>query len=113
MNIEDIKKKKMQEMNDARLGSINKQIDDQQALLSQMQKQIEMLESISKQYLSKEAISRYGAVKMAHPETAFKAIAFIAQAIQLGHIKEKIDDNSFKIILQEVKAGKTNFKIKK
>ncbi|MFH1249147.1 MAG: DNA-binding protein [archaeon] len=113
MNLEDIKKKKMKEMTDARLGSINNQIDDQQALLIQMQKQVEMLESISKQYLSKEAISRYGAVKMAHPETAFKALAFIAQAIQLGHIKEKINDDYFKVILREVKEGKTNFKIKK
>ena len=54
--------------------------------------QVALLESIAKKNMTKEAISRYGNLKIAHPELALRAIAAIAQAVQLGQITESITD---------------------
>lgn len=114
MDIESIKRKKMQDMlGNNQSAQFDKQMAEQQDMMQQLQQQLSMLESIAKQHMTKEAISRYGTVKIAHPETAVKAIAFVAQAAQLGHLKEKLTDNDFKSILNEVKEGKTNFRFKK
>jgi DNA-binding TFAR19-related protein (PDSD5 family) len=88
---------------------IEKQLQEQQALAQQ----ISLIESVAKQHMSREAVSRYGAVKMAHPETAMKAIAFITQAAQTGHLKQKLSDEEFKTLLNEIKEGKTRFSLKK
>ena len=58
---------------------------------------------------SKEAISRYGNLKAAHPDVAIQAIAVIAQAA--GQIKEKISDEQFKNILKQMQKPKKEFKI--
>jgi DNA-binding TFAR19-related protein (PDSD5 family) len=113
MGIEDIRRKKMQEINNNELQAIEKQLAEQQAVAEQMQQQLALIESVAKQFMNREAISRYGALKIAHPETAVKAIAFIAQAAQLGHIKEKLSDEDFKTILNEIKEGKASFKFRK
>ena len=113
MGIEEIRKRKMREISDAGNDNLAREFEEQQGLLNQMQQQISAIEAIAKQFMSKEAISRYGALKIAHPETAVKAIAFIAQAVQLGQIKEKIKDEDFKMILTEIKEGKIKFTLKK
>ena len=87
----------------------NRQIAEQIRLAQQ----IEMLERIAKKKLTKEAIARYGNLKLAHPEIAINAITIIAQAEQLGQITETIDDNQFKALLKEIQQGKKQFKIKK
>lgn len=79
----------------------------------QLQQQIELLESIAKQYLSREAISRYGNLKSAHPEKAIQVIALIAQAVQAGQIKEKISDEQFKEFLMQLEKPKKEFKIER
>jgi DNA-binding TFAR19-related protein (PDSD5 family) len=73
---------------------------------------VTVLENTAKKFMSKEAISRYGNLKMAHPETAIKAIAAIAQAAQLGQVKEKIQDREFKSLLIEIQKGKKTFQFK-
>jgi DNA-binding TFAR19-related protein (PDSD5 family) len=72
-----------------------------------------MLEKIAKTKMSKEAIARYGNLKMAHPETAIKSIAIIAQAVQLGQITKTIEDEEFKSILFEIQRGKKNLNFRK
>ena len=63
--------------------------------------------------MSKEAISRYGNLKVAHPEIAFRAIAIVAQAVISGQITEKLSDEEFKNILIGIQGGKKEFKFKK
>ena len=87
-------------------NEIDEKINEQYKMAQQLKEQITMLESVAKQYMTKEAISRYGNLKIAHQETAIKAIAFIAQAIQLGHIREKITDEIFKEILKNIHQKK-------
>lgn len=92
---------------------IAKQLQEQAALTQQMRQQLSMLESVAKQKMSKEAISRYGNLKVAHPETAVKAIALIAQAVSAGQIKETIKDEEFKMLLQSIQQGKKEFRFTK
>ena len=56
------------------------------------QKQIQMLETMVKQHLSKEAITRYGNIKAAHPQKAMQIITIIAQLVEGGQIQEIIND---------------------
>jgi DNA-binding TFAR19-related protein (PDSD5 family) len=72
-----------------------------------------MLEKIAKQHMTKEAIARYGNLKIAHPETAIKAITVIAQAAQLGQIQEPLDDEEFKKLLSEIQKDKKTYKFRK
>ncbi len=80
---------------------------------AKLQQQVIMLENIAKQYLSKEAIERYGRMKLAHTATAIQAIAIIAQAAQMGQLNEMLSDNEFKELLKKIQEGKQEFKFKK
>lgn len=85
---------------------IANQLNNQYKESQQLKEQIIMLENIAKQNMTKEAISRYGNLKIAHKETAIKSIAFIVQAVQSGYIKEKITDDIFKEILKNINQRK-------
>ena len=77
----------------------------------ELQKQIQVLETTVKQYLTKEAIIRYGNIKAAHQQKAIQIITILAQLIQSGQITEKIDDAQFKEILLKMQEPKQNTKI--
>jgi len=79
---------------------------------TELMQQIILLEAIAKKNMSKEAIARYGNLKLAHPETAIKAIAMIAQASQLGQIQKPVSDEEFKALLLDIQQGKKSFNIK-
>ena len=101
----------MAEFNEGLIDAGNK-LREHDELRQQATKQLALIESISKQKMSREAISRYGTLKIAHPETAIKAIALIAQATQLGQIKDRISDEDFKSILKSVQEGKQEFRFR-
>ncbi|MAG50845.1 hypothetical protein CL621_04385 [archaeon] len=109
MNIEEIRKKKLEEfqgnMNEQQQESLNEQL--------QLQQQIQALEENLKQYLTREAIERYYNIKSAHPEMAIKIIVMVAQLVQAGQLNEKLSDEKFKAILQQIQEPKKEFKIKR
>ncbi|GAG10798.1 unnamed protein product, partial [marine sediment metagenome] len=76
--IEELKKKKLTEIREKlaeeQQGAIQKQLEEQ----IESQQQIAMLEGIAKQFLTKEALERYGRIKIAHPAVAIKTISLIA-----------------------------------
>lgn len=78
-----------------------------------LQQQITVLENIAKQYMTNEAISRYGNLKSAHPELAIQVIAIIAQGIEMGQIREKVNDEQFKELLMRIQKPKKEFKIQR
>ncbi|MCS7134625.1 MAG: hypothetical protein NZ889_02090 [Candidatus Pacearchaeota archaeon] len=79
--------------------------------IKKITEQIIFLEKIAKQFMTKEAIARYGNLKIAHPEIALKAISLIANAAQLGQIKDKITDEDFKTLLLEIQKGKKSYRL--
>jgi len=88
-------------------------MDDKEINEKELMNQVLLLENIAKKYMNKDAISRYGNLKIAHPETAIKAIAVIAQAAQVGQIQEQLSDEEFKALLKEIQQGKKKFNLKK
>lgn len=77
----------------------------------ELQKQIQLLETTVKQFLAREAITRYGNIKAAHPQKAMQIITILAQLIQSGQIKEQINDAQFKEMLLKLQEPKQETKI--
>ena len=78
----------------------------------QLQQQIQQLEMLVKQKLTKQALERFGNIKSAHPEKAIQLLAILGQAIQSGQINE-IDDEQLKDILMKITPEKKEFKIRR
>lgn len=66
--------------------------------------QIEALEGAVKTHLSKEALQRYGTLKLAHPETAVRLIMALAQLIEAGRIKGMLSEEQLKGLLKQISA---------
>lgn len=79
----------------------------------QLQQQIQQLEFIVKQKLTKQALERFGNVKAAHPEKAIQLLAILGQAIQTGKIEDQIDDDQLKDILMRLTPEKKDFNIRR
>lgn len=85
------------------------QIKKQQEIINQ----IKEAETLSKNFMTSQAIQRYGNLKLTHPEIAIKAILIISKAVQTGQLKQKIDDQTFKNILSQIQEPKKDFRILK
>ncbi len=79
----------------------------------QLQQQVQQLEMLVKQRLTKQALERFGNIKSAHPEKAIQLLAVLGQAIQSGQINDQIDDEQLKEILIKLTPEKKEFKIKR
>lgn len=106
--LEEIKKKKLEELKKSQLEQMQQQSQEDE----QLKQQIQQLEMIVKQALSKEALERYGNLKAAFPERAMQVLVILAQAIQSGQVKN-IDDNTMKGILKKIRPEKKDIKIKR
>lgn len=65
-----------------------------------------------KQWLSADAITRYGNVKAAHPEQAIRILTVMAQLVENGQIRRQVSDDEFKSILQAMQSSKKEMKVK-
>src|SRR3989338_5878571 len=86
----------------------------QQALQEQaeLQQQLEQLEGLVKNNMSKDALARYGNLKVAHPERAVQLLIVFAQAIQAKQIG-KVDDETLKRILEKITPQKRDITIRR
>lgn len=107
--LKEIKKRKLMEFQAQQQNAIQGQAEEQQ----QIQNQVEQLEGLVKQFLTKEALERYGNLKTVHQEKAIKILAIFGQMIQTGQIKSKINDIQFRDILKKLDPPKKEFKIKR
>jgi programmed cell death protein 5 len=80
---------------------------------AELRQQIQQLEMLVKQRMTKEALERFGNIKSAHPEKAIQLLAVLGQAIQSGQIDEQIDDEQLKDILIRLTPEKKEFKIRR
>ncbi|MEM2121243.1 MAG: DNA-binding protein [Candidatus Woesearchaeota archaeon] len=78
-----------------------------------LQQQINALEELVKKNMTKEAISRYSNIKIAHPEIALNLIILLGTFIKQGKIRGPINDEQLKEILKQITSKKTDFKITK
>ena len=107
-DLEGIKRKKLEELKRQYRKSVKNQLEEQ----AQLQQQIEQLEAVVRQIFTKEALQRYGNIKIAHPEKAVQLLVVLGQAMQQGQVQQ-IDDNQLKEILKQLTPEKKEFKLKK
>ena len=109
MSLEEIRKKKLEDLQERLAQQQNQEFQEQ----IRLQQQIEQIESLAKQYLSKEALLRYGNLKSAHPEKAIQIATIIVQLVQSNQIREKISDEKFKELLKYLQKPKKETKIRR
>ena len=79
----------------------------------ELQRQIQFLENTIKQYLSKEALTRYFTIKSTNPQFALQILGFVHQAINQKYIQNQLSDAEFKDLLKKIQEPKKTFKIRK
>lgn len=107
--LDEIRKKKLEEMMRLQQSNFQEQAEQQ----AQIQQQIEQMENAVRQFLSKDALARYGNLKAAHQEKALQLLVILFQAIRKGQVKSKIDDATLKKILEQLIPKKRDIKIKR
>ena len=102
--LESLRKKKLEEL--------KKHYHEQSEQNAQAEQQIQQLELIVKQVLTREALERYSNLKTAFPEKAVQILVIIAQAIQSRNL-EKVDDDTLKELLKKIEPKKREIKIRR
>ncbi len=77
-----------------------------------LQEEIAQLESIVKAKLSRDALTRFGTVKAAHPDLALNLTLVLSNLIKQGRIVGQISDAQLKEFLRQLSSRK-DFKIKR
>ena len=108
-SIEEIRKKKLEEMMQSQQQKIQQQSQEQ----AQIQQQIGQMEEIVRQFFTKDALARYGNLKAAHQEKALQLLVVLFQAIQKGQVRGKIEDALLKKILEQMTPKKKEITIKR
>ncbi len=73
--------------------------------------QMKQIEESAKKYLTREALLRFGTLRIAHPEKAMQVAFAISQMAQSG-LNRKVDDAMLKEILMHLQAERKETKIK-
>ena len=76
----------------------------------QLAKEIAQLEAMVKPAMDAAALSRFGAVKAAHPEKAIRCLVACAQLVRQGR---GIDDATLKELLVKLEPAQRNIKIRR
>jgi programmed cell death protein 5 len=106
--LEHIRQKKLQQLQSQ---ALNNQLQEQMQQESMLQ-QLEQVESVVKQHMTKEAVSRYGNVKAAHPEKAAQTLLIMARALETRQAT-KINDDLLKHFLGALTPPNHEFKLRK
>ncbi|MBS3105187.1 hypothetical protein J4234_02950 [Candidatus Woesearchaeota archaeon] len=107
--LDEIKKRKLEELMQLQQERMQGQSNEH----AQIQQQIEQMETIVRQFMTKEALARYGNLKTAHQEKALQLLLILFQAIQKGQVQSKIDDSTLKKVLEQLTPKKKEIKIKR
>ena len=95
--LEQIRQRKLAEMQSSDVG--------------RAAEQVAQAEVIVKKAMTKEAVQRYGTVKLAHPEVAMGALAVMFQMLQTGKLQHVTDD-TLKELLKNISPKKRDIKIR-
>ncbi|MDP7116478.1 MAG: DNA-binding protein [Candidatus Woesearchaeota archaeon] len=78
----------------------------------ELQQQLQQLEGLVKQKLTKDALSRLGNIKAAHEDRYLQLLVVLGQLINSGEV-ETIDDTQLKELLIKMAPEKKETKIKR
>ena len=106
--LDELRKKKLAMLQ----RQYQQQAEDETQEQVQLSQQIEALEGVVKQVLTKEAWSRYTNIKAADPEKAIRILVVIGQLVQSGRVRQ-VDDERFKLLLMKMAPQKREMKIRR
>ncbi|MBI2134043.1 hypothetical protein HYU11_05150 [Candidatus Woesearchaeota archaeon] len=106
--LEEIKKRKLSEMQRQYNDQLNQQIEEEY----QAQQQIASLEDMVKKTMTKEALQRYGNIKAADPEKSIQLLVVLGRLIHMGKIRSVTDENLISI-LEKMAPAKKSFRIER
>ena len=100
------------ELRKRKIAEIQARAEAQQGEEEQLQSQIAQLDAVVKAKLSKEALSRYSNMRVAHPELWLQSVVVLAQFIQARKLAS-VTDEQYKGILEQLQPKKRDITIKK
>lgn len=100
--LDELKKKRIEQLKQAYAERLQDQSAERQQAEAELAQQLEAIEEAVKAHLTKEALQRYGTLKLAHPETATQLTIAVAQAIEGGKLKGMLGDKQLKEVLQQL-----------
>jgi programmed cell death protein 5 len=106
--LEKLRKKKLQEMQDQTL--LEENIEEQDAQIKQFEEQKKL---ILRSILTTDARERLGRIKIARPKIAESIENQLIIAAQSGQLKNKINDEQLRILLSNAIPKKRDIKIKR
>ena len=83
---------------------------DENNEMMKMHQQRSMIEEQAKTFLDKNALLRFGNIKLVNQEKAFQIAVNIIRAAQIGQIDDKLSDNQFKSLIQSLESQKKEFR---
>lgn len=113
--LEELKKRKLDQLRQTYSDQLQKQVLEQQRAEAEAARQLEAVEEAVKAHLTKEALQRYGTLKLAHPETATRLLIAIAQALETGRLRGMLSEeqlvNALQRLSQLSQKGKKEIRI--
>ena len=108
--MDELEQIRTQKLESLRQQQMQNQFQQEIASQQKLQTQIAQLENAIKQLFTKDALSRYSNLKIAHPEKAIQLLAVIAQLTESRGVM-KIDDYQLKELLVQMDGKKRETKI--
>jgi len=106
--LEELKRKKLQELQQQ--TAMQESLDEQEAQKKQFEEQ---KKAVLRQILTNPARERLARIKMARPEVAGAIENQLIMVAQSGQLKNKINDEQLRALLQKVIPKKRDIKIKR
>lgn len=96
--LNELKNKRMEQLKQAYANQFQRQASEN----ADAAQQVAALEEAVKPHLSREALQRYGTLKLAHPETAVRLALAIARLIETGRINGLLSEEQAVSILKQI-----------
>jgi programmed cell death protein 5 len=106
--LEDIKQKKLQELQQQ--AALKESMEEQEEQQKQLEEQ---KKGILRKILTTEARERLGRIKVARPQVAETIENQLIMLAQSGQLKNKINDEQLRMLLSKIVPKKREFKIKR
>ncbi len=99
-NLDELKNKKLEQLRKAYAEQAQNQAKERQEA-----SQLEIVEEAVKAHFTRQALQRFGAIKLAHPETATGIVVGLAHLIEAGRLTGMLDDEQLADVARQISSS--------